>query len=44
MWDGQLFGTWREEKYVQILLGKREGKKLFGRPWRKWEDNRGMKN
>jgi len=22
-----------------ILIGKPEGKKPFGRPWRRWEDN-----
>jgi hypothetical protein len=23
----------------RVLLGKPEGKRPFGRPWRRWEDN-----
>jgi hypothetical protein len=28
----------REEKNVQVLVGKTEGKRLPGRPGRRWED------
>ena len=28
-----------EEKPCRVLLGKREGKRLLGRPRRGWEDN-----
>jgi len=29
----------RDKNCVQILIGKREGKRLFGRPMRRWEYN-----
>jgi len=29
----------REERCIQGLVGKPEGKMSFGRPWRRWEDN-----
>jgi hypothetical protein len=28
-----------EKRYYRVLVGKPEGKKPFGRPKRKWEDN-----
>jgi hypothetical protein len=29
----------RDEKYIQYLVGKPEGKRPLGRPKRRWEDN-----
>jgi hypothetical protein len=29
----------RDEKYIQNLIGKPEGKRPRGRPRRRWEDN-----
>jgi hypothetical protein len=29
----------RAEKYVKSLVGKPEGKRPLGIPWRRWEDN-----
>jgi hypothetical protein len=29
----------RDEKCVHVLVGKPEGKRLLGRPRRRWEDN-----
>jgi hypothetical protein len=29
----------RDEKCIQILIGKSEGKRPLGRPKRRWEDN-----
>jgi hypothetical protein len=31
--------VWGGEKCVQILVGKPEGKIIFGRASRRWEDN-----
>jgi hypothetical protein len=31
----------RRSEY-RVLVGKPEGKRPFGRPWRKWEDNSKM--
>ena len=37
---GGAYGTNGEgERRVQVLVGKPEGKKLLGRPRRRWEDN-----
>jgi hypothetical protein len=36
MW---LVGGGGQEKYIQDLVVRREGKKLLGRPKRRWEDN-----
>jgi hypothetical protein len=32
----------RDEKCMQILIGKSEGKRPLGRPRRRWEDNTKM--
>jgi hypothetical protein len=28
-----------EERFIQSFVGKSEGKRPLGRPWRRWEDN-----
>jgi hypothetical protein len=37
-WAGNVIRMRREEKNVQVLVGKTEGKRLPGRPGRRWED------
>ena len=36
---GRKCGTcWEEKKYIQVYVGKSEGKKLCGKPGCRWED------
>ena len=38
-WTGHV-ALWEEkERLYRVLVGKQEGKRLFGRPRRRWEDN-----
>jgi len=37
-WVG-LVALWGEERCIQGLVGKAEGKRLLGRPRRRWEGN-----
>jgi hypothetical protein len=32
-------GVWGEERRIEVLVGKPEGKRPLGRPKRRWEDN-----
>ena len=38
-WTGQYSTYWAIQKCVSVLVGKPEGKRPFGRPRRRWEDN-----
>jgi hypothetical protein len=33
---------WESRRVYRVLIGKPEGKRLLGRPWRRWEDNNKM--
>jgi hypothetical protein len=36
-------GAWGDEKFIQNLVGKTEGKRQLRIPWRRWHDNIKMK-
>ena len=36
---GGAYGTYeRQERFIRGLVGRPEGKRLLGRPWRRWKD------
>jgi hypothetical protein len=37
-WAGHVAGMGYERKLYKVLVGKPEGKRLLGRPRRRWED------
>jgi hypothetical protein len=37
-WAGHVASMREERKVYKVLVGKPEGKRPLGRPWRKWED------
>jgi len=36
---GGVCSTYGERSVYRVLVGKPEGKRPLGRPWRQWEDN-----
>ena len=38
-WAGHVARTEEDRSAFKILTGKPTGKRLLGRPWRRWEDN-----
>jgi hypothetical protein len=38
-WAGHVVCVGERRDVYRILVGKREGKRPLGRPWRRWEDN-----
>jgi hypothetical protein len=39
MWAGHVARMGEGRGVYRVLVGKAEGKRLLGRPWRRWEDN-----
>jgi hypothetical protein len=37
-WAGHVARMGEERKVYKVLVGKPEGKRSLGRPWRRWED------
>ena len=38
-WAGHVALIWERRGEYWVLVGKPEGKRLLGRPWRRWKDN-----
>jgi hypothetical protein len=38
-WAGYVTGMWEARNAYRILVGKSEGRRLLGRPRRRWVDN-----
>ena len=41
-WAGHVARTGERRGVYKVLVGKPEGKRPLGRPWRRWEDNINM--
>ena len=37
-WEGHVASIWERKGIYRVLVGKPEGKRPLGRPWRRWED------
>jgi len=38
-WEGEVARKGESRGVYRVLVGKLEGKRQLGRPWRRWEDN-----